>query len=209
MILFNADAGTWTDNIWSIINEADQSLFKVINHSFTSPYLDQAALAFREPKTWLPLYLFLLFFSVWKFKYQSWVWVLMFVVTVTISDQVSSHFLKNYFNRIRPCGDPMFSQYVRLVLGRCPTSGSFTSSHAANHFAMATFVVRTFRPYLLKWRYLFFLWATIVSLSQVYVGVHYPLDIVGGTLLGICIGYLTSWFLLKKMGYTNQMDKLT
>ena len=206
MILLNADNNLWKDNLWHAVNNADQTLFRVINHEFASPFMDKAALAFREPKTWIPLYLFMAIFSIWKFKNRSWIWILLFIVTVTLSDQVSSHFLKNYFNRIRPCGDPLFSPYVRLVLGRCPTSASFTSSHAANHFAMATFVARTFKPFLFKWRFLFFIWAAIVSISQVYVGVHYPFDIVGGTLVGLFIGYLTSYFFIQKIGYPKQLQ---
>ncbi len=206
MILLQANNRSWTDNLWNSVNNKDKALFRFINHEFAAPFVDKAALAFREPKTWIPLYIFMIFFSIWKFKSKSWMWILLLIIIVTLSDQISSHFLKNYFNRIRPCGDPAFSQYVRLVLGRCPTSASFTSSHAANHFAIATFVARTFKQYLLQWRYLFFFWASIVSISQVYVGVHYPLDIVGGTLVGLVVGTFTSWVFINKIGYKNQIS---
>ena len=201
MFFLQINKPSFLQDWWEAINKVDQKLFLIINHAFISPYTDKACLAFREPNTWIPLYIFMVTFAIWKFKSKSWIWILLFILTVTLSDQISSNFLKNYFNRIRPCGDPAFSQYVRLVLGRCPTSGSFTSSHAANHFSIAFFVIRTLKPYLLKWRYMFIIWACIVSYSQMYVGVHYPLDILGGTLLGLVIGYATSQFYLKKIGY--------
>ena len=81
---------------------------------------------------------------------------------------------------------------ARLLLNHCPGSGSFTSSHAANHFGLAFFIYLTLKPYLKKWGYLFFLWAATVSYAQVYIGVHYPIDVISGALLGSAIGYFTS-----------------
>ncbi len=201
MIFLQTGTISWIDKLWNTINKIDQDLFLLINNSCSHPFLDKACLAWRDQSTWIPLYLFFLIFSIWKLKKKSWVWILLLIATVAITDQVSSTFLKNWIGRIRPCSDPYFSQYVKLVLSRCPTSGSFTSSHAANHFGVAIFVARTFKPFLEKWRYLFYFWATVVCFSQVYVGVHYPLDILGGTIVGLSIGYITSQLYLKKVGY--------
>jgi undecaprenyl-diphosphatase len=79
--------------------------------------------------------------------------------------------------------------HVKLLLGTCPTNFSFTSSHATNHFSLAIFVFMTLQPLFKKYSYLFFLWAGIICYAQVYVGVHYPLDVLAGALLGLMIGY--------------------
>jgi undecaprenyl-diphosphatase len=76
-------------------------------------------------------------------------------------------------------------------VGYRPQSSSFTSSHAANHFGMAMFIYTTFKTRFPKWPALFFVWAFLISFAQVYVGVHYPLDITAGALIGILIGYLS------------------
>lgn len=201
MIFLQTGTISWIDQLWSSINKIDQHLFLLVNHSCSHPFLDKACLAWRDQNTWFPIYLFFLIFSIWKLKKKSWIWILILIATVAISDQFSSTFLKNWFGRIRPCSDPYFSQYVKLILSRCPTSGSFTSSHAANHFGVAIFVARTLKPYLEKWRFLFYFWATVVCFSQVYVGVHYPLDILGGAFVGLGIGYGTSTLYLRKIGY--------
>ncbi len=126
--------------------------------------------------------------------------MLFFGLTIAICDQVSSGFLKDFVGRIRPCGDPGFSRYVRLLLNRCPGSGSFTSSHATNHFGMAVFIVQTLGTYIKKWKYAVYFWAASISYAQVYVGVHYPLDVIGGALLGSALGYGVSAFYLYRFG---------
>jgi len=82
----------------------------------------------------------------------------------------------------------------------CPGSGSFTSSHATNHFGLATFIFFTMRTYFKNWAYLFFVWAAIISYGQVYVGIHYPLDVIGGAVLGWGIGLLTSFIFNNRIG---------
>jgi len=80
---------------------------------------------------------------------------------------------------------------MRFLANYCPTNSSFTSSHACNHFAMAFFIYRTLKHTSPWWR-LVFIWAFLISYAQVYVGVHYPLDVTAGAIVGSCIGWLTS-----------------
>ena len=102
--------------------------------------------------------------------------------------------------RARPCRHPEIADHIRFLVNYCPQSSSFTSSHAANHFGMATFIYFTLRSYTNKWLTLIFLWAAMIAYAQVYVGVHFPLDVTSGAVLGIFIGYLMSVIFNKKMG---------
>lgn len=167
----------------------DTMLFFKINNYWTCSFLDDVFPWYRDATTWVPLYLFLILLVLYNFGWKSWPWVLGVIITVTITDQISSTLLKNWINRPRPCSDPVIGSYVRLLLNRCPSSGSFTSSHAANHFGVAFFIYFTLRQYLGKWGYLLFFWAATICYGQVYVGVHYPFDILGGAVIGAFIGY--------------------
>src|SRR4051794_35990894 len=94
----------------------DQLLFIRINSAWTNTFFDSTFPVWRESITWAPLYLFLLLFMIFNFGTRSWPWICMLLVTVTLTDQVSSHLLKDLIARPRPCGDPFFSQYVRLLM---------------------------------------------------------------------------------------------
>lgn len=188
------------DKIWSWLNKCDTWLFIQINSNFTNNFLDHLFPWWRESITWLPLYLFLLLFTVINYKQKAIWWIVLFALTIAISDQISSGILKNWIARPRPCNDAFLQFHMRLLINRCPQSGSFTSSHATNHFAAAMFVWITLKPALKKWGYLFFFWAVTISYGQVYVGVHYPLDILGGCLLGCFIGWATATLFNKKLG---------
>ncbi len=189
------------EKLWLWLNFIDQYIFIYINRYWTNSLLDNIFPIWRESITWVPLYLFLILFALFNLGSKAWPWIMVLIITVTITDQLSSSFIKEWFNRPRPCGDPSFSGYVRLLMNRCPSSGSFTSSHATNHFAATVFLSLTLRPLIKKWRYLFYFWAITICYGQVYVGVHYPLDVIGGGLLGALIGLLTAKFFLGRFGY--------
>jgi len=82
----------------------------------------------------------------------------------------------------------------------CGQNGSFTSSHAANHFGMAVFLFLTLRSIIGKWSGLIFIWAAMICYAQVYIGVHFPFDVAGGALLGFIIGSLTASVFNKRFG---------
>lgn len=209
MILLQVQTQPGASDLWSRINAIDQNLFIYINRIWTNSFLDQAFPIWRESTTWIPLYLFLLVYSMMNLRSKAWIWILFLIFTVAVTDQVSSTFVKNWFNRPRPCRDPYFSQYVRLLLGGCPGSGSFTSSHATNHFGVGVFIAMTLKPLLKKWRYLFYFWAVTISYGQVYVGVHYPLDIVGGAILGSLIGYTIATIYISKIVNRNPAEQVS
>lgn len=184
----------------SNILDLDRELFLKINNSWTNSFLNQVFPWWRDASTWTPLYLFLLLFIFLNFGWKAWPWLLALILTITISDQLSSNLLKNWVARPRPCNDEFLRMQVNLLINRCPVSGSFPSSHAVNHFAAAVFFYQTLKKYLGKWSLLFFLWAATISYGQVYVGVHYPLDILGGAIIGSILGYMTSSIFLRRIG---------
>lgn len=170
----------------------DKALFSLINGKWTHPVLDVIMPWLRHANNWIPLYLALLLFLCYKWGKTTWKWLLVAVFNVAISDQLSSNVFKPFFGRLRPCQDPTILYKSRLLIDHCMTSASFTSSHAANHFGFAMFAFMTLRPFFKNYTYLFFVWAACISYAQVYIGVHYPLDVLGGALLGLSLGYASS-----------------
>lgn len=178
----------------------DRWLFLQINTKWTNGLLDTIFPWWRDSNAWIPLYFFLLLFVLLNFGWRVWPWVLFFILTITLTDQVSSGIIKEMVQRPRPCNDPSLMFQVRLLLGGCSGGYSFTSSHSTNHFGMAWFIFLTMRPYFNRWGYLLFFWAASVAYGQVYVGVHYPLDILGGAIVGSLVGIMTASFFNRRIG---------
>lgn len=187
---------------FSKLLHTDFWLFTKINQQWTNPFFDVVFVHLREPEIWLPFYLFLLVFSTMNFKRKGWIWAASLIMTGIVSDLISSSFIKQHIFRLRPCNEPAIAETVRTLATYCPQSSSFTSSHACNHFAASMFIFLTMKDISPWWR-LIFLWAIIICYAQVYVGVHYPLDIAGGTIVGCLIGYGTGIF------FRSQIGKLT
>jgi membrane-associated phospholipid phosphatase len=171
--------------------EYDRSLFRVINEGWSNSFFDWLMPWMRNSEMWYPLYIFLIVLVAVNYKKNALWWVIFAAGTVILSDFVSSKIIKENIIRLRPCNDVSCSDWIHVLVGYRPQSSSFTSSHAANHFSLAMFLYLTFKPHISKWGLLFFLWAFTIAFAQVYVGVHYPVDITCGALIGILIGYLT------------------
>ena len=176
--------------IQSFVNaaeEADQTLLLIINRELTHPAMDYVALFMRESIFHIPLYLFLFFIAFQLYGKKAFWWIIAAFALIACTDLLSSQVIKYAFNRLRPCRDPNMAFQIRFLAKYCGSNPSFTSSHALNHFAFAAFVVSSFKG-VSKWIYLLFVWAAIISYSQVYVGVHYPSDVIAGGLLGTLLG---------------------
>ncbi|MFC7523403.1 phosphatase PAP2 family protein [Parapedobacter sp. GCM10030251] len=168
----------------------DQEAFLAINQGLSNVFFDWLMPVLRNPYTWAPLYLFIIVFCIRNYRNKGILIVLFILITFGIADALSSSVIKKSVKRIRPCNDIEFKEEVAVRV-RCGSGYSFTSSHATNHFAISMVLIMVFYR---RWKpilWLALLWATLVSIAQVYVGVHYPLDIIGGALLGSAIGYLT------------------
>ena len=197
-----------TISIWHRLDEWDKWLFIKLNSQWTNPFFDSVLPFFRNSVFWAPLYIFIAAFIAFNFGKKGLWWSLIFISTVAITDLIGAQILKTALRRPRPCQDAEFMIYVRLLLKQCSGSYSFVSNHAANHFGMATFSFLTFRGMFKKWMYLAYLWAVFIAYAQVYVGVHYPLDVIGGGILGILVGTLTAQIFQKKWGSFNLDNQL-
>lgn len=177
----------------------DQELFYFINNHLHVGWLDRLAPYWRSAYFWLPLYVFFISYLLSNFnKKQAVIYLLALGLTVGMGDVVSSRLIKNTVARLRPCNDENVAPKVKLLV-RCGVGYSFTSSHATNHFAAVIFVILTFVGRR-KWlTYTLLAWATSISFGQIYVGVHYPLDVICGAILGCGVGWLGA-FVYKKYG---------
>jgi membrane-associated phospholipid phosphatase len=180
-------------SVWSQILQWDKDLFFAINNGSSNTVFDAMLPYSRISNVWIPFYLFLLAFITINYKSKSIPWILFFIATVACSDWISSAVIKPNFFRLRPCQDPDLAARIRILVKYCPQSSSFTSSHAVNHFGMAMFIYTTLKNEAGKWLKLVFAWAIIIIYAQVYVGVHYPGDVICGALLGMAIGYIWAW----------------
>ncbi|NNE26094.1 MAG: phosphatase PAP2 family protein [Saprospiraceae bacterium] len=169
--------------------EFDQQLYILINQGLGSSVLDAILIPFRHKLFWIPLYLFILIFISVNFGKKRWLTYLFIALTITCSDTVSSKIIKPSVERIRPCHCPDLNPEIRIP---CSQGYSFTSSHATNHFAIGTFLFFLFS--FTKWRILFLFWAGLIGIAQIYVGVHYPGDILAGSLIGFLIGSSLFYF---------------
>ena len=186
------------------IIQFDFWLFFKINGTWTNSVFDTFLPFFRESLVWLPLYLFLLVFILLNFGLRGVYWSVALICTAALCDQVSSHFIKETIIRIRPCRNPDIANQVRVLVNYCPMSSSFVSSHATNHFGLAMFIFATLRRYIFQWVWVFFAWAAIIAYAQVYVGVHFPLDVLSGSLVGCLLGVITARLFNKYFGlYRN------
>ena len=165
----------------------DESLFSLINSGLSNELFDTLLVPLRHKLTWIPLYLFILVFIGVNFGNLKGIAIIGLLLTVALSDTMSSKIIKKSVQRTRPCHIEELAPVKRIP---CSPGYSFTSSHATNHFAIGTFLMCLFR--FTKKRYLFLVWAGLIAFAQVYVGAHYPLDVICGALLGLLIGGLTS-----------------
>ncbi|HOZ78873.1 MAG TPA: phosphatase PAP2 family protein [Ferruginibacter sp.] len=171
----------------------DKTVLWYVNHRWQNPFFDWLLPAIRNAELWTPLYLFLILFVLINYKKTGWWWVLAAVCTPILADLISSHLIKEYIIRVRPCNEPALAGWLRMYPGIYrPQSSSFTSSHATSHFGMAMYLFLTLKQKIGRSAWLFFAWAAAICYAQMYVGVHYPLDLIGGAIVGSMIGYTTA-----------------
>lgn len=183
------------------LEQLDRDLFITINRRWANSFFDEIMPFMRQSVYWAPLYLFLVAFVLINYKIKGCWWAVFFLCTVALTDLTGTYLFKHNFERLRPCADPDFSGQVRLLLDNCAGGYTFISNHAANHFGMAVFFFVTFRSVLGKWAWIAIAWASTIAYSQVYVGVHYPADVLSGALLGALYGTATGYLFNKRFGF--------
>ena len=180
----------------SVIDELvriDHKLWYWMHGTARAGWLDSIIPLVRNQYFWAPLYLFLLLLALINRQWRGLLWCLGFLLAFALADHISAFILKPLIGRIRPCNDPAMAGALHLLVP-CGGGLSFPSSHASNHFAMATFTAWTLgrsRPWV-WWPMM--AWGFIVAYGQVYVGVHYPGDVLGGAVLGLLLGTVVSIF---------------
>jgi undecaprenyl-diphosphatase len=160
----------------------DTQLFLFLN-GINSPFGDFVMYWLSHRFIWIPLYSFLLFLLFRHYGIKALILFVLVVLLITISDQASVHLFKNVFQRLRPCHEPALEGMV-YTLGRCGGRFGFISSHASNSFALATFMALVLWNKVRIMAIIMLVWAAMVSYSRVYLGVHYPGDILVGAMVG-------------------------
>lgn len=161
----------------------DKELFLYLNSLHTT-WLDPVMYAVSDRFIWIPLYAFLLYVVIKKFGKESWAPLLSIALMIVVSDQTNTAILKPVFERLRPSRDPSIASLVHTVNNYKGGLYGFASSHASNTFALAIFFFTVFGK-THRWIILLFLWAAVVSYSRIYLGLHYPGDVLAGIMVGI------------------------
>lgn len=180
--------------------ELDNELFLVLNNA-GGGFMDPTMIFFTNLKVWYPLYFIIIVSIIFKYKTKGLYIILALIIAVALADQICSGLLKPLIGRLRPCHELGLVGKFRLLVP-CGGKYSFCSSHAGTSFALASSIYFIFGQK--KWFSLFFIWAFFVAYSRVYVGVHYPLDIFCGTLIGILSGFLVFLSLKRVISIENE-----
>ena len=171
------------------LSTIDSDLFLFLN-GLHADWMDKVMLLVTDMWVWFPIYLLLIYWAVRQYGKRCW-WVFLAVALVVLcSDQLALHVCKPLFHRLRPCYNIDFQDLIHLPKGMAGGKYGFVSSHAANTFAVAAFLTPALRKY--HPGIPLFLWALLSSYSRIYIGYHYPGDILCGAVLGELVG-LAFW----------------
>lgn len=170
------------------LKQIDYDLLLLINGA-DNHFLDVIMIWISSIVLWVPLYILLLYLVIIKYKTKAWIAIPIFILAVGLSDLISVHLFKNVFERLRPCYEPELAGLVNNIVG-CGGQFSFVSSHASNSFTIAFMSI-----FLLGNRYNWLnwfmpLWGLSIMYSRVYLGKHYPSDVIVGAMLGILVSWL-------------------
>jgi undecaprenyl-diphosphatase len=178
--------------MFEFLQGIDTQLFYLINVTLANPLTDKLMPFITERDNWFIFFGIMWLAMLFNGGKRGIIAAILILITITVSDQASSSLIKDLVQRIRPCN---VLNGVHLLVN-CTGSYSFPSSHAVNHFAGAFLLSHFFHEY----RFALYGGGFVVALSRIFVGVHYPFDMLGGMLIGILIGYVIVqlWLLLNR-----------
>jgi len=180
------------------LKSIDTDLFLAINGAH-SAFFDFIMFWASDRWIWIPLYIFFAWLLFKHYGKKSLFLILMAGLVIVVTDQTSVHLFKNVFHRLRPCQEPAMAGTVQLVNNHCGGQYGFISSHAANSFGLAAFLDLLLGKKIRYFTVSIVLWALLLCYSRVYLGVHYPGDVIVGGLWGASIGsamfIISTWIL--------------
>lgn len=191
------------------ILEYERSLFLYLN-SFKTPVVDNFMWLYSGKIIWIPMIILFLYIFIKKQRWQQMLLVLIAIgLVILLCDQFASGFCKPLFHRFRPTHHPEFMDQVKIVFGYRGGRYGFISSHAANAFGYAMFIVLLFRNKFFS--IVIFTWAVLQAYSRIYLGVHFITDIIPGIIVGLFFGWFVFWLFkilvnyLIRIGYNLQV----
>jgi len=179
----------------------DLAVFYFFNHTISTGFLDKFFSTITDVNKWYIAYVILIGISFFKGGQRGKIAVIGLILLIIVTDQTGYRILKELFERIRPCN--ALNDVITPV--GCAGGFSFPSNHALNNFAAAVFLLRLFPAY----KGIFLIVAFLISISRIYLGVHYPSDMLGGALIGVAFGYLFSIAALKIDQYFIKKNEST
>jgi undecaprenyl-diphosphatase len=184
------------------ILQFDYHLFHLINAEWRNAFLDAVMPIIRSKYVWYPVYVGIIAWAFTRYKSKlGFLYVVSLLSCVAVTDLLSSSVLKPLVQRLRPCNELLSGHEVVLNVS-CGYGYSFPSSHAANHFALSILCLLLFKANK-PMSAMLILWAALICYAQMYVGVHYPLDVLGGALLGILMARL--WYTTTRRFSISEM----
>jgi len=179
--------------MFELLEQADRSALLWVNQ-FGTPWLDSFWVLVTRPETWIPFYAFFLFLIIWSNDRRNAILTVVTLLVLCLAVLLFTDLVKELVGRIRP--NNLTGQLPGLRELHMPESYSFFSGHASSSLALSTFVYLELRRRW-KWVYTIFLWPLLFVSSRLFVGVHYPSDIIVGGVFGFVCGYLAFRLVLR------------
>jgi len=181
-------------DIIQTLDSIDKQWLLALNNDYPG-FWDGLMYGISSKFTWIPFYFAIVFILIKYLKRQSWLIILALIICILLADQISSGLIKDIVHRLRPSRNPEIDNMVCLLKGYRGGKYGFVSSHAANSFGLAVLTSLFFKNR--KYTISVLIWATLVAFSRIYLGVHYPGDVIGGALVGAGVAFLVYWLFTK------------